>query len=32
MRRFKGSFAQLGNIFRFTSDEVLTQVAEFSWN
>jgi hypothetical protein len=32
MRRFKGNFNALGNIFRFTPEEVLTQVAEFSWN
>jgi hypothetical protein len=30
MKRFKGSFANLVNIFRFTSDEILSQIAEFS--
>jgi hypothetical protein len=32
MKKFKSNFANLSNIFRFTCDEVLTQVAEFSWN
>lgn len=32
MRKFKGSQPHLGNIFRFTAEEVLTQVAEFSSN
>lgn len=32
MKKFKSNFSSLGNLFRFTPDEVLTQVAEFSWN
>lgn len=32
MKKFKGTYGNLNNLFRFTPDEVLTQVAEFSWN
>lgn len=32
MKNFKTNYAGLNNLFKYTSNEVLEQVAQFAWN